>query len=48
MRDPNADNEADSTLFTRAGNFGWNAQGQLVTSEGFVVQGDNGDILMVA
>jgi len=46
VRDPNADNEADSTLFTRAGNFGWNGQGQLVTSEGFVVQGDNGDILM--
>jgi len=44
IRDPDAQDEGNATLFTRAGNFNWDTQGRLVTSEGFIVQGSNGDV----
>ena len=46
VRDPLAEDEVDSTFFTRAGNFSWDSQGRFVTSEGYVVQGDAGDLQM--
>jgi flagellar hook protein FlgE len=45
VRNPNAD-EVNGTLFTRSGNFNWDAGGNLVTSEGYHVQGADGDIII--
>jgi flagellar hook protein FlgE len=44
VRDPEAADDADATLFTRAGNFNWDSQGRFVTNDGFIVQGDKGDL----
>ena len=46
VRDPGTADDDNATLFTRSGNFGWNAQGNLVTSEGYHVQGSDGDVII--
>lgn len=46
VRDPRAADDDTATKYTRSGNFGWDANGNLVTSEGYHVQGSDGDVLI--
>ena len=46
VRDPGTADENSATLYTRSGNFSFNAGGTLVTSEGYIVQGSDGDVVV--